>query len=81
MQPFQIHSQRIKGFRVTIEDIAFELELAGLRIEEQRMLLSSIKRSGFDPKLLDRKLIGMGYAPVFTVYDDENDAYIDNVKK
>jgi hypothetical protein len=66
---------------MTIEEIAFELELAGLRIEEQRMLLSSIKRSGFDPKILDRKLIGMGYAPVFTIYDDENDEYINNVKK
>lgn len=66
---------------MTIEEIAFELELAGLRIEEQRMLLSSIKRSGFDPKLLDRKLIGMGYAPVFTIYDDENDEYINNAKK
>ena len=66
---------------MTIEEIAFELELAGLRIEEQRMLLSSIRRSGFDPKILDRKLIGMGYAPVFTIYDDENDEYISNVKK
>jgi hypothetical protein len=66
---------------VSIEEIAFELELAGLRIEEQRMLLSSIRRSGFDAKILDRKLIGMGYAPVFTIYDDENDAYISSVKK
>ena len=66
---------------MSIEEIAFELELAGLRIEEQRMLLSSIRRSGFDAKILDRKLIGMGYAPVFTIYDDENDAYISNVKK
>lgn len=56
---------------MTLEEIAFELELAGLRLEEQRMLLSSVKRSGYDPKLLDRKLIGMGYAPVFTIYDDE----------
>ncbi len=66
---------------MTIEEIAFELELAGLRIEEQRMLLSSIRRSSFDAKMLDRKLIGMGYAPVFTIYDDENDSYISNVKK
>ena len=66
---------------MTIEEIAFELELAGLRIEEQRMLLSSIRRSGFNAKMLDRKLIGMGYVPVFTIYDDENDAYISNVKK
>lgn len=56
---------------MTLEEIAFELELAGLRMEEQRMLLSSIKRSGFDAKVLDRKLISMGYAPVFSIYDDD----------
>ncbi len=56
---------------MTLEEIAFELELAGLRMGEQKMLLSSVKRSGFDAKLLDRKLIGMGYAPAFTIYDDE----------
>ena len=38
-----------------LEEIAFELELAGLRLEEQRMLLSSIKRSGYDAKVLDRE--------------------------
>ena len=41
---------------MTLEEIEFELHLAGLRLEEQRMLLSSIKRNGFDAKLLDRKL-------------------------
>jgi len=56
---------------MTLEEITFELQLAGLRIEEQRMLLSSVKRSGFDAKLLDRKLIGMGYAPAFSIYDDD----------
>ncbi len=67
---------------MTIEEITFELEMTGMRSEEQRMLLSSIKRSGFDAKQLDRKLIAMGYAPVFTIYDDdEDDAYINNVKK
>lgn len=67
---------------MTIEEITFELEMTGMRLEEQRMLLSSIKRSGFDAKQLDRKLIAMGYAPVFTIYDDdEDDAYINNVKK
>ena len=67
---------------MTIEEITFELEMTGMRLEEQRMLLSSIKRSGFDAKQLDRKLIAMGYAPVFTIYDDdEDDAYINNIKK
>jgi len=56
---------------MTLKEIEFELQLAGLRLEEQRMLLSSVKRSGFDAKLLDRKLITMGYAPVFTIYDDD----------
>jgi len=67
---------------MTLEEIAFELELAGLRLEEQRMLLSSIKRSGYDAKVLDRKLIAMGYAPVFSIYDEDvDDAYINNVKQ
>lgn len=71
MQQWEKHLYQKKESSVTLEEIAFELELAGLRREEQKMLLSSVKRSGFDPKLLDRKLIGMGYAPVFTIYDDE----------
>jgi hypothetical protein len=75
----QLHYQ--KGVSMTLEEIAFELELAGLRMEEQRMLLSSVKRSGYDAKVLDRKLIAMGYAPVFTIYDDDvDDTYIKNVK-
>jgi len=54
-----------------IEEIAFELELAGLSMDERRMLLSSIRRSGFEAKALDNKLKAMGYAPVFTIYDEE----------
>ena len=54
-----------------MEEIAFELELAGLSMDERRMLLSSLRRSGFDPKALDNKLKAMGYAPVFTIYDEE----------
>jgi len=71
MQQWEKHLYQKKESSVTLEEIAFELELAGLRMEEQKMLLSSVKRSGFDAKLLDRKLIGMGYAPAFTIYDDE----------
>ena len=66
---------------MTIEEIAFELELAGLRMEEQRMLLSSIRRSGFDAKAVDKKLLLMGFVPIFTIYDDENDEYMNNLKK
>lgn len=67
---------------MTLEEIAFELELAGLRLEEQRMLLSSIKRSGYDAKMLDRKLIAMGYAPVFSIFDEDlDDEYITKIAK
>lgn len=55
---------------ITIEEIAYELELAGLSFDEQQMLLSAIKRSGFDPKAVDEKLKFMGFAPIFTIYDD-----------
>lgn len=56
-----------------IEEIAFELELAGLSREQQIKLLSSIKRAGFDAKAVDKKLLLMGFAPIFTIYDDEDD--------
>lgn len=53
-----------------LDEIAWELELAGVGMDERKMLLSAIKRSGFDPKALDKKLTVMGYAPIFTIYDD-----------
>jgi len=56
-----------------MEEIAFELEMAGLSREQQVKLLSSIKRGGFDAKALDHKLLLMGFAPVFTIYDDDED--------
>ncbi len=58
---------------MSLEEIAYELELAGVRFDEQRMLLSAIKRFGFDPKALDAKLIALGYAPVFTIYDEDTE--------
>lgn len=57
---------------MTIEEIAFELELAGLSREQQIKLLSAIKRGGFDPKAVDKKLILMGFAPIFSIYDEED---------
>lgn len=39
---------------MSIEEIAFELEMAGVSRDEQIKLLSSIKRGGFDPKALER---------------------------
>ncbi|MCL4430774.1 MAG: hypothetical protein M1300_00440 [Epsilonproteobacteria bacterium] len=58
---------------MTIEEIALELELAGLSREQQIKLISSIKRGGFDAKAVDKKLIQMGFTPIFTIYDDEED--------
>jgi len=57
---------------MSIEEIAFELELAGLSREQQVKLLSSIKRSGFDAKAIDKKLLLMGFSPIFSIYDEDN---------
>lgn len=57
---------------MTLEEIAFELELAGLSREQQIKLISSIKRGGFDAKAIDKKLILMGFTPIFSIYDDDD---------
>jgi len=59
---------------MTLEEIEFELELAGVNREQQIKILSSIKRGGFDPKAVDKKLMLMGLAPVFTIYDEEEES-------
>lgn len=56
-----------------MKEIEFELEMAGLSREQQIKLLSAIKRSGFDAKAVDKKLQLMGFAPVFTIYDDDEE--------
>jgi len=58
---------------MTLEEIEFELEMAGLSREQQIKIMSSIKRGGFDAKAVDKKLILMGFTPVFTIYDDEDE--------
>jgi len=58
---------------MSIEEITFELELAGLSREQQVKLLSSIKRGGFNAKALDKKLSLMGFAPIFSIYDDDEE--------
>jgi hypothetical protein len=63
---------------MTLEEIAFELELAGLSREQQVKLLSSIKRSGFDAKAVDKKLLLMGFAPLFDIYYDDENNDMDN---
>lgn len=60
---------------MTIEEISLELELAGLSREQQIKLISSIKRGGFDPKAIDKKLILMGFTPIFSIYDDEEEEH------
>jgi len=59
--------------RMTLDEIEFELEMAGLSREQIVKLLSFCKMHGFDGKVLDKKLQNMGYEPVFTIYDDEDD--------
>lgn len=59
---------------MTLDEIAFELELAGLSREQQVKLLSSIKRDGFDAKAMDRKLLLMGFAPIFAIYEDDEES-------
>ena len=59
---------------MTLEEITFELELAGLTREQQMKLLSSVRRDGYDAKALDKKLLLMGYAEIFSIYDDEEES-------
>jgi hypothetical protein len=61
-----------RGDRMTLEEIEFELELAGLSREQQVKLLSFVQMNGFDAKMLDKKLQLMGFAPIFSIYDEED---------
>ena len=58
---------------MTLEEIEFELELAGLSRDQIRKMLSFCQTNGFNAKVLDQKLKLMGYAPVFDVYDDDEE--------
>ncbi len=58
---------------MTLEEIEFELEMAGLSREQQVKLLSSVKMGGYDAKVLDQKLRLMGFPPIFSIYDDEDE--------
>ena len=58
---------------MTLDEIAFELEMAGLSREQQLKLLSFCKTNGFDAKLLDKKLQLMGYEPIFSIYDEDEE--------
>ena len=56
---------------MTLEEIREELEIAGVAIEHVSKLIRICKRFGFDPKVLDEKLLKWGYSKVFTIYDEE----------
>jgi hypothetical protein len=58
---------------MTLEEIEFELEMAGLSREQQVKLLSSVKIGGYDAKVLDQKLRLMGYPPLFSIYDEDEE--------
>ncbi|MEN8304399.1 MAG: hypothetical protein ABFQ64_10035 [Campylobacterota bacterium] len=58
---------------MTLDEIAFELELAGLSRQQQVKLLSFCQTNGYNAKVLDQKLRLMGYEPVFSIYDDEEE--------
>ena len=48
-----------------------------MRTLDQKVL-SSIKRGGFDAKAVDKKLVLMGFTPIFSIYEDDEDS--DDVK-
>ncbi|HEY9129731.1 MAG TPA: hypothetical protein VIN02_07845 [Sulfurovum sp.] len=58
---------------MTLDEIEFELEMAGLTREQIVKLLSFCKVHGFDAIVMDKKLQNMGYEPVFSIYDDEDE--------
>ena len=58
---------------MTLEEIEFELEMAGLSREQQIKLLTAVERDGYDAKVLDQKLRLMGYPPIFTVYEEDDE--------
>ena len=58
---------------MTLEEIEFELEMAGLSREQQIKILSSVKIGGYDAKVLDQKLRLMGYPPLFSIYDEDEE--------
>lgn len=56
---------------MTLDEIALELELAGLSREQQTKLLSFCKTNGYDAKVLDQKLRLMGFEPIFGMYEED----------
>lgn len=55
---------------MTLEEIQMELEVAGVGMEHVSKLVRVCKRFGFDPVVMDKRLQTMGYAKIFTIYDE-----------
>jgi hypothetical protein len=56
----------------TLDFITMELEMIGVPLSQQLKILSQVKNEGFDPKVIDMKLVKMGYNAVFEdCYEDE----------
>lgn len=53
-----------------LDEVQLELEMAGVEMEHVSKLIRICKNFGFDPKVLDEKLLKWGYNKVFTIYDD-----------
>lgn len=55
---------------MTLEEIQLELEYAGVGMEHVSKLVRVCKRFGFDAATMDKRLQTMGYAKIFTIYDE-----------
>jgi hypothetical protein len=56
----------------TLDFITMELEMIGVPLAQQLKILRQVKDEGFDPKVIDMKLVKMGYNSVFEdCYEDE----------
>ena len=58
---------------MTLDEIEFELELAGLSREQQVKLISFCKVHGYDAQVLDQKLRLMGFEPIFSIYEEDEE--------
>lgn len=68
---FSVRGHSQKEVAVTPEEIEQELEFAGLSRGQIVKLLSFVRSNGFDAKIMDRKLLMMGFEPVFALYEDD----------
>jgi hypothetical protein len=68
---FSVLRHICKEVAVTLEEIELELEFAELSRGQIVKLLSFVRSSGFDAKIMDRKLLMMGFEPLFGLYEDD----------